>query len=212
MTVTESQQTGVRLPVGYRWDAPPFTRYLARRISLNGYTREGAERLSAFDGVVGVKSDRDPQAATVRGTADECTVEHGIASDCAAVVTVDPTLPHPAVGWEGTGSHTFGEEVMVLLAPTLPHWTELADAFWSEVKDLPRMPSLRIVEHGGQSVHLTGGLGDYEVHGDAAALTDFVAGLEFFADAVYAGRLKVSGTFGQFSIVSGASMKAVWNV
>jgi hypothetical protein len=210
MTLIDVRQPGSVRAVRYAAEAPPFARALAQRLSLNGLSDAGALALDQFRGAVAVKSNTDPQSATVRADDAGWVVDHGAAAAADGVIVVDPAAPGvPLEGSDATGP---AAEVANLLTPHLPPWTELAPPFWDTVKDLPAMPSLRIVEKNGPTVDLVGGHGHYEVHGGSDALTNFLAGLELFMDAVYAGRLQVSGTFSQFSVVTGASMKVLWNV
>jgi hypothetical protein len=211
MTATNLQAG--RLSIGYRDNAPPFVRYLARLLSDNHWSTDRAELLDDFRGVIALKSDQDPQSATIRADEAGSTVEQGVAADAAAVVSVVPTSPGEALSWEGDpDAGDVVDRLMTLLAAPLPHWTDLTEAFWAQVKGLPAMPNTLLVEDGGPSRLLTGGAGEYEVHGDAQELAEFLSGRTSFMDAVFDHRLRVSGTFSQFSVMTGASMKVMWNV
>ncbi|MEU0265138.1 hypothetical protein [Nocardioides sp. NPDC006303] len=197
--------------VTHAHDAPPFARATARLLDLNNLSDEGAARLAEFRGVVALKSQSDPQKATIRCDDSGVRVEHGADSDADVVMVVDVTTP--GVPLSADPDDALAAAATTLLNPELPEWTELAAAFWGLVRNLPAMPSLRIVELGTErEVLLDGGDGTYEIHGAAGALQALLAGTEFFADAVYAGRLLIKGTFSQFSVVAGASMKVMWDV
>lgn len=197
-------------------DAPPFARALAQQISLHGLTESGRRRMGTFRGVVGVRSSRDPQRATIRGHGSSIELAHGVADDVDLEVTIDPerrdvVLAHRQVRQSGPSP----EEVAAMLDPVLPHWVELAEPFWEACREVPGLPSIRLVETGETPPReLTLGTNDrvYEIWGTARSLGRLLAGLDFFADAVFAGDLRIRGTFSDFSVVSGASMRVMWHV
>jgi hypothetical protein len=201
------------LAVEYAPDARPFTRALARVLSLNGLSDEGTARLAEFRGTVVLQSATDPQAASIVSDDEGLRVFDGRVADPGVTLSVHPTSPATPLGAVPADAHDLASTIAALLSPPLPDWPDLTGQFWEDVRSLPAMPSLTLVETGtDRKVTLDGGTGSYEVHGDSDALTRFLAGLEFFADSVYAGNLLIRGTFSQFSVVAGASMKVMWNV
>lgn len=213
MTTSDATAPAKLFPIEYAPDARPFTRAVARALSLNGLSDEGAVRLADLRGTAVLESSADPQVATVVGDDQGCRVLDGRAADPDVTITVDPGTPGTPLRVVPGEAHDLADAVTLLLNPSLPDWPELTNLFWEDVRSLPSMPSLTLVETGsGRRVELDGGTGSYEVHGDSDSLTRFVAGLEFFADSVYAGKLLIKGTFSQFSVVAGASMKVMWNV
>lgn len=214
MSPTSSAVRGVA--VTHAASAPPFARALAQQLSLHALTDTGRQRLSAFDGVIGVHSSRDPQKATIRGDGSGIEVTHGVADDIDLEVTVDPERRDTVLDHQwGRQSGPTLEEVTAMLNPVLPHWVELAPAFWDAARSVPGIPSIRLVESPGSADReLTLGSGGrvYEIWGSARSLARLLAGLDFFADVVFAGDLRIRGTFSDFSVVSGASMKVMWHV
>ena len=194
-------------------DATPFARLIARALSLNTLTEVGSTALSAYDAVIGVRSMTDSQKATIRRRGDTITVEHGIADDVTAVIGIDPATRNRALTVSPEHRIALADNVIALLNPILPPWQDLTEQFWALAQGVRGMPSLRLVDRpSGQEVVLGASEPAYEIHGEADALARFLAGLEFFADAVYNGALLIRGSFSQFSIVSGASMKVMWDV
>lgn len=207
-----------KVEVTHPASAPPFARALAQQISLHARTELGRQQLTAFQGVVGVRSATDHQKATIRSSEHGIDVTHGIASDIDLEITVDVSrrdavLSHVRSNQSGPTSAA----VEALLNPELPSWCDLADAFWAAAQTVPGMPSLRLVEcNDGESIEREQTLGDrarvYEIWGKADVLARLLAGLDFFADTVFAGDLNIKGTFSDFSVVSGGSMRVMWHV
>ncbi|MYU22609.1 hypothetical protein [Streptomyces sp. SID8352] len=194
-------------------DATPFVRLVSHLLSLNLWSENGRAVLADFDGAVGVRSAGSPQKATVRAVDGGLGVEHGLTAATGAVVEIGPAGRARVFTATSAEHRDRAERTVRLLDPALPPWQDLALFFWSAVRELRGMPSLRLVDTGtGEEVSLGGTPDPYEIHGDAEALTRLLAGQEFFADTVFAGGFRILGTFSQFSVVCGASMRVMWDV
>jgi len=213
MIVQDVVDSNATVRIAASSDAFPFARAIARALSLNEWTAEARERLAAFEGVVGLSSALDSQAATVRSGREGIEVANGLRS--STVIDVNPTFPYrlESADSPSTALAAPAEALLQLLDPPLPPWPVLADHFWAEVNNLPGMPPLLLVDSSdGTSVRLGDAGRAYEIHGAGRDLAALLAGLEYLPHLLSAGRIKIRGTFTQLSVVAGASMKVLWNV
>ncbi|MCB8913088.1 hypothetical protein KUG88_23450 [Rhodococcus rhodochrous] len=203
--------TATTPPIVREDDATPFVRAITTALRRSAGTPAGIELLSTLPAVVGVRSASDFQRATIVSGASEIRVHRGLATDMDLIVDVDPATRR-LVGSQDDVEPA-AAAIAAVLQPELPELPDVAAEFWELTKNLPGMPALKFVAtDSGDQVLVGDSARPYEIHGAAADLRRILGGLETFPDSLFAGKLTIIGTFREWSVVTGASMKAVYDV
>jgi hypothetical protein len=195
-------------------DATPLVMIIGTTLRRAATDPALARRAEGLKGVFALKSEKDPQAVTMRFDGGRVALSRGVAPDADVVVTVDldnmsgPDAAKPKV--HGALRHPkFALDVSKLLdAPAKP-WPELARAFWAFAGEYPGMPeSLRIVGlDDGTTLDLGTGAPVYEIHGTAAALTSIFGGGSVFGQDLLDGKVYAIGSMKHASILTGRSIE-----
>jgi len=196
-------------------DATPLVLIIAtqlRRATADPALARKAERLR---GIFALRSQKDPQAVTMRFANGRVQLTRGIASDAQVVATVDldnmsgPDATKPKV----TGAlrrPLFALGVSKLLEPPARSWVDHAQAFWAFAGGAPGMPAaMRIVcLDDGTSLELGNDSGDrYEIHGSALALTSIFSGNSVFGQDLLDSKVFASGSLQHASVLTGRSVE-----
>jgi hypothetical protein len=199
-------------------DATPLVRIIATTLRDSVSDPAVARKADRLRGVFVLRSQKDPQAVTMRFDRGKVELTRGVARDAQVVVTVDldnmsgPDAPKPQA--RGALLHLrFALGVSKLLEPKARPWTEHAAAFWAFASGRPGMPDrLRVVcLDDGSALDLGGdrngppGTG-YEVHGSAVALTSIFSGNSVFGQDLLEGKVYAIGAMQFASTMTGASL------
>jgi hypothetical protein len=194
-------------------DAPPVARGVAATLRRAAADPRLDRRLRRTQGVLALRSCKDPQAVTVRFYGDRAAVSGGAAADADVVITLDfddpggVDAPKPKV--RGAARHPLlALTVSKVLEPTLGTWQEEAARFWAFAKDAPRVPRSVRVEctDDGREVLLGPGPAEFELLGPADVLVALFTGSTVLGQALLEGRLQAVGTFEQTSVLTGRSL------
>lgn len=180
---------------------------LLKRSAADPARRKRLERMS---GVVGLKSVKDPQAATVRFGKGRLAVSSGVAEDVGVTITLDfdDATVKPKVS-RAARHPVFALNLAKVLEPPKRAWQEEAEAFWTFAAQAPRMPQgLRVVctDDGAELTLGQGGPDVYEIHGSADALRSVFSGASVLGQDMFEGRLFVVGSTQHASILTGRSI------
>lgn len=191
-------------------EAPPVVLGLAARIKRSAADPDLRKRLARMKGVISLRSDADPQSATVRFDRGRVHVGPGVASDAGIVITLDFNDDSVKPKIKGAARHPlFGLAASKVMEPPLGAWQQEAAAFWEFARDTPRMPkSLLVVctDDGSQEQFGEPGPPDYEVHGSARALQASFGGSTILLAEALAGRIQVAGSIEHGSVLTGRSI------
>src|SRR5690625_4816731 len=181
-------------------------------LNLNKFTESGQAALASLEGTIAVVSSTDPQRATIRADRDNgIRVEHGVAADTQVQIELDPETRQVAPAPQPTDP--LAKLVLDLINPELPAWQKLTDYFCTDASKVKGIPPILLVDTDNGDQVLMGGDGaTYEIHGPGKTLANFLAGKDFFPNAVFFGRLKIRGNFRGFSSITGGSMKVTYDV
>jgi hypothetical protein len=196
-------------------DATPLVRIIAKTLRDSTADAGDAHKAERLRGVFALRSEKDPQAVTMRFERGRVTLHRGVAPDAQVVVTADldnmsgPDAAKPKV--QGALRHPlFALGVSKLLEPKPRPWTEHAHAFWAFARERPGMPEqLRVVcIDDGSSVDLgnttsTDADACYEIHGSAPALVSIFSGGSVFGQDLLDGKVYAIGSLRHTSIVTG---------
>ena len=173
-----------------------------------------ARQAEGLRGVFALRSQKDPQAVTMRFTNGRVELTRGVATDTQVVATVDldnmsgPDATKPKV--TGALLHLrLALGVSKLLDPPAKSWVEHAQAFWAFAGGAPGMPAVvRIVcLDDGRSLELGNDSDDrYEIHGSASALTSIFSGNSVFGQDLLDGKVFASGSLQHASVLTGRSV------
>jgi hypothetical protein len=195
-------------------DATPLVLIIATQLRQAIADPELARKANGLRGVFALKSQKDPQAVTLRFADARVHLERGVADDAQVIVTADldnmsgPDAPKPKV--DGALRHPrFALAVSKLLEPPVKAWQDHARAFWTFAQNWPEMPAhLRIVcIDDGSALDL----GDAEqpafaIHGTASALVSIFSGNSVFGQDLLDGNVFAAGPLKNISIVTGCSI------
>ncbi|WP_106215564.1 hypothetical protein [Kineococcus rhizosphaerae] len=195
-------------------DAPPFVRWIAHVLALNTWDSTRCSLLQGLVGTIAVATDSDQQRALITAAGGHIHVGGGESQPPKATIVLSLDSREVSERVPSTGQQDVISVGEVLMQPPLPDWENLTDSFWTLTRQVRGLPALSLQEtSSGCRIRLGEGPGaPYEVHGSARELSRFLAGMRFFPEAVYAGDLQIRGTFSQFSTVSGASLKVMFDV
>jgi hypothetical protein len=219
LVTVRSPRTGVYarpIDVVCEDDATPLVLIIATQLRRAIADPEVARKAEDLRGVFALKSQKDPQAVTMRFENGNVRLERGVANDAQVVVTADldnmngPDAPKPKVA--GAIRHPrFALGVSKLLDAPAPPWQTQARAFWTYAQTVPDVPAhLRVVcIDDGAAVDLGTPATDqpaYEIHGSAPALASVFSGGSVFGQDLLEGKLFSRGSLKDMSILTGCSI------
>jgi hypothetical protein len=186
-------------------DATPLVRIIAAQLRRATADPALARKAEALHGVFALRSQKDPQAVTMRFDNGRVALSRGVAPDAQVVVTADldnmsgPNAPKPKVSG-GLRHLRLALGVSKLLDPPSEPWQTHARAFWTFAQDTPNMPRhIRVV-------CLDDGKRPYEIHGSRTALVSVFSGSSVFGQDLLDGKLFACGTLRDTSVVTGCSI------
>ena len=196
-------------------DATPLVRIIATTLRESMSDAAVARKAARLRGVFVLRSQKDPQAVTMRFDRGRVELTRGVATDAQVVVTVDldnmsgPDAPKPQA--RGALLHLrLALGVSKLLEPKARPWTEHAPAFWAFASERPGMPDrLRVVcLDDGAALDLGGDRNGqpgscYEIHGSAPALVSILSGNSVFGQDLLDGKVYAIGTLQHASVITG---------
>jgi hypothetical protein len=195
-------------------DATPLVMIIATQLRRATADPAVARKAEGLRGIFALRSQKDPQAVTMRFGNGRVELERGVATDTQVVATVDldnmsgPDATKPKV--TGAFRHLrFALGVSKLLEPPARSWVEHAQAFWAFAGGAPGMPgAMRIVcLDDGVSLELGNDSDDcYEIHGSAAALTSIFSGNSVFGQDLLDSKVFASGSLQHASVLTGRSV------
>jgi hypothetical protein len=202
-------------------DATPLVRIIARTLRDSAADADVARKAERLRGVFALRSEKDPQAVSMRFDRGRVALTHGVAPDAQVVVTVDldnmsgPDAPKPKV--RGGFRHLrLALGVSKLLEPKARPWSEHAQAFWAFAGAHRGMPDrLRVVcLDDGSAVDLGSGTGTdsnpsshYEIHGSAPALVSIFSGNSVFGQDLLEGKVYAIGSLQHASVLTGSFLE-----
>ena len=195
-------------------DATPLVRIIATTLRASTADADVARKAERLRGVFALRSEKDPQAVTMRFDRGRVALARGVAPDAQVVVTVDldnmsgPDAPKPKV--RGAFRHLrLALGVSKLLEPKARPWSEHAQAFWAFAGARRGMPErLRVVcLDDGTVVELGTSTGSqYEIHGSAPALVSIFSGSSVFGQDLLEGKVYAIGSLQHASVLTGSSL------
>ncbi|HEY5173594.1 MAG TPA: hypothetical protein VIK54_17860 [Acidimicrobiia bacterium] len=198
-------------------DATPLVRIIATMLSASLTEAGLARRAAGLRGVFALRSEKDPQAVTMRFDRGRVALTRGVAADAQVVATVDldnmsgPDASKPKV--RGAARHPrFALAVSKLLEPSARTWSEHARAFWLFAQARPAMPErIRVVcLDDGEELELGNGSeasSTYEIHGSALALVSIFSGNSVFGQDLLDGKVYAIGSFQHASVLTGSFLE-----
>ena len=193
-------------------DATPLVRIIATTLRDSTADAAVARKAERLRGVFALRSEKDPQAVTMRFDRGRVALTRGVAPDAQVVVTVDldnmsgPDAPKPKV--RGAFRHLrLALGVSKLLEPKARPWPEHAQAFWAFAGARRGMPErLRVVcLDDGTVVELGTSTGSqYEIHGSAPALVSIFSGSSVFGQDLLEGKVYAIGLLQHGSVLTGS--------
>ncbi|WP_406293116.1 hypothetical protein OG948_01500 [Embleya sp. NBC_00888] len=193
-------------------DPTPIVRAVATRVRVALRSPGGRDALRRLPGPdpIALRSSVDAQRVTLTRTAE------GLHLDSHDPVVPTTTLdvdPFALTVSSANGDALAVETVSALVNPEPPALAAATRDFWALSSALSGMPGL--VLHAvdtGEVVHAGPREQPYEIHGNDLDLRRLMAGFDWLVHSVRAGRFAINGTHRQLSVVTGASMKAVYDV
>jgi hypothetical protein len=199
-------------------DATPLVRIIATTLRDSASDADVARKAERLRGVFALRSEKDPQAVTMRFDRGRVALTHGVAPDAQVVVTVDldnmsgPDAPKPKA--RGAFRHLrFALGVSKLLEPKARPWPEHVHAFWAFAGDRRGMPErLRVVcLDDGAAVDVGTGTEEpascYEIHGSALALVSIFSGNSVFGQDLLEGKVYAIGSLQHASVLTGSFLE-----
>ena len=198
-------------------DATPLVRIIATTMFGALAEADVARKAERLRGVFALRSEKDPQAVTMRFDRGRVELVRGVAPDAQVVVTVDldtmgaPDAPKPKV--RGAARHPwFALNVSKLLEPKARPWSEHARAFWDFAHARSGMPDqLRVVcLDDGEALDLGNSSevsSTYEIHGSAPALLSIFSGNSVFGQDLLDGKVFVVGSLRHASVLTGGFLE-----
>jgi len=197
-------------------DATPLVRIIATTLRDSLSDATATQKADRLRGVFVLRSQKDPQAVTMRFDRGRVELTRGVAKDAQVVVTVDldnmsgPDAPKPQA--RGALLHLrFALGVSKLLEPKARPWTGHATAFWAFASERPGMPDrLRVVcLDDGTALDLGGDRNGqpsscYEIHGSATALVSIFSGNSVFGQDLLDGKVYAIGSMQHASVITGS--------
>ncbi|MYS85787.1 hypothetical protein [Embleya scabrispora] len=193
-------------------DPTPIVRAVATRIrvALRSPGGRGALYRLPGPGPIVLRSSVDTQRVTLTRTAEGLHLDTPAPAAPATTLDVDPL----ALTVSSANADVLAVEVVsALVNPEPPALAAAGHEFWALSASLPGMPGL--VLHAldtGEVVRVGPQERPYEIHGSDLDLRRLTAGFDWLVHSVRAGRFAIEGTHRQLSVVTGASMKAVYDV
>ena len=195
-------------------DATPLVRIIAATLRSSAANADAARKAERLRGVFALRSEKDPQAVTMRFDRGRVEVTRGVATDAQVVATVDldnmsgPGAAKPKV--QGALLHPFfALGVSKLLEPKARPWPDHAQDFWANACARPGMPARLHVVCLDDGAALDLGVdaepaSQYEVHGSALALASIFSGNSVFGQDLLDGKVFAVGSLQHASVVTGA--------
>lgn len=187
-------------------DAVPIVRILAAMARRSLTQPSLAKQVARLDGVVGVQSATDPQAASLRFAGDTIRVVRGIATDADVTITVDLGDPSAKPKVSGAVRHpALTLATAKLLEPPVGDWREEAERFFTAALRSPACPRpIRVVCTDDGATRQWGGDAEptIEIHGTASQLASALSGSSVLPEEVLEGRLTVVGDFRSLSMLT----------
>ena len=198
-------------------DATPLVRIIATTL-LDATSDAGvARRAERLRGVFALRSEKDPQAVTMRFDRGRVELTRGVATDAQVVATVDldnmsgPDAPKPKVrGHSSTPALRSVCRSSWSRGPSRGRNTHTA--FWVYAGERRGMPELHSGWRASTTVsgHRGAGAGTrhpgsvYEIHGSATALMSIFSGNSVFGQDLLDGKVFAIGSMQHASVVTGA--------
>lgn len=191
-------------------DAPPIVRAVATRVRVAVRTDSGRQALQRLPGPIALRSVSDAQRVTITRTSDGVHVDTLGSGAPAATLDIDPLSLTVS---SANGEAPAVEAVSALLHPDPPALVAAAEDFWALSSPMRGMPGLVLVAvDTGEVVRLGPQEEPYEIHGGDIDLRRLMSGFDWLIPSLRAGKFSIKGTHRQLSVVTGASMKAVYDV
>jgi hypothetical protein len=197
-------------------DATPFVRIIAATLRSSAEHADAARKAERLRGVFALRSEKDPQALTMRFDRGRVEVTRGVASDAQVVATVDldnmsgPDAAKSKV--QGALLHPrFALGVSKLLEPKARAWQEHAHEFWAFAGARPGMPERLRVVCLDDGAFLDLGVdaepaSKYEVHGSEHALSSIFSGNSVLGQDLIEGKVYAVGSLQHVSVLTGAAL------
>jgi hypothetical protein len=194
-------------------DATPLVRIIATTLRDSASDAGVARKAARLRGVFALRSEKDPQAVTMRFNRGTVELTRGVAKDAQVVVTVDldnmsgPDAAKPKV--KGAARRPlFALGVSKLLEPKARPWSQHAQAFWAFAGERAGMPERLVVVCLDDGATLDLGAGSdtasrYEIHGTALALVSVFSGNSVFGQDLLEGKVYAVGTLQHASVLTG---------
>lgn len=184
-------------------DAVPIVRVMGALARRSLRDDALAAKVAKLDGVVAVKSAKDPQAVSFRFESGVLRLTRGVAADADVTITADlnDSTAKPKV----TGAVRRPQLAMTvgkLLEPPLGSWEAEAETFVTAALRHPTCPRpIRLVCTDDGRSRQWGGDGEptVEIHGAADELASCMAGQAVVGDRLLAGHLAMVGDLRELS-------------
>jgi hypothetical protein len=197
-------------------DATPLVRIIATTLRDSASDADVARKAERLRGVFALRSEKDPQAVTMRFDRGRVALTRGVARDAQVVATVDldnmsgPDASKPKV--RGAFRHLrFALGVSKLLEPKARPWPEHVRAFWAFAGDRRGMPErLRVVcldDGAAVDVGTDSSTSCYEIHGSAVALVSIFSGNSVFGQDLLDGKVYAIGWLQHASVLTGSFLE-----
>jgi hypothetical protein len=197
-------------------DATPLVRIIATTLRDSASDADVARKAERLRGVFALRSEKDPQAVTMRFDRGRVALTRGVGRDAQVVATVDldnmsgPDAPKPKV--RGAFRHLrFALGVSKLLEPKARPWPEHVQAFWAFAGDRRGMPDqLRVVcldDGAAVDVGADSSTSCYEIHGVALALVSIFSGNSVFGQDLLDGKVYAIGSLQHASVLTGSFLE-----
>ncbi len=196
-------------------DATPLVMIIATQLRRATADPALAQKAEGLCGTFALRSQKDPQAVTMRFGNGRVELTRGVAPDTQVVATVDldnmsgPDAAKPKV--TGALRHPrFALGVSKLLETPSSPWVDQARAFWANACSAPDMPAaMRVVcVDDGTSLELGDDSDDrYEIHGTTLALVSIFSGSSVFGQDLLDGKVFAIGSLQHASVLTGQSVE-----
>ncbi len=187
-------------------DAVPIVRVVGAMARRTLSRWSGGGPIGRANGVIVLRSTRDPQAATLRIGNGLLRVERGVASDADVIITADLADASAKPKVEGAAKHpVLALAASKLLEPPVGHWRDEAEVFIGKAlahRDCPRPISVVCTDEGKQAHWGGDGEPAIEIHGTAELLAAAMSGSSVVAEEILAGHLYVVGDLRDLSMLT----------
>jgi hypothetical protein len=199
-------------------DPAPLTLRVAARLKRALLENSLIEEVQRPDITVGIRFAESPQRVSIRFQAGQVRVFNNVEEDVDLLLLAD----HDSLGKlsrAATRDDSSPDEMCDdyytlltgLLNAPLPPLEVLARRFWQRAAGMKGVPDGLVLHCSDyeEPVHLGDDDGCYEIHGNGAAIAAFLTGDHLLIDLVARGELRVEGTLGELSALTGAGLEVL---